>query len=41
MSYLLDIACSQYGLTAEEYCDSMRKDGVRGGGPDLVHGNFS
>jgi len=33
---LLDIACSQYGLTAEEYCDSMRKDGVWGGGPDLV-----
>jgi len=29
---LLDIACSQYGLTAEEYCDSMRKDGVWGDG---------
>ena len=33
---LLDIACSQYGLTAEEYCESMRKNGVWGGGPDLV-----
>ena len=33
---LLNIACSQYGLTAEEYCESMRKDGVWGGGPDLV-----
>lgn len=33
---LLEVACSQYGITGEEYCNSMRKDGVWGGGPEIV-----
>lgn len=35
-SELLQMACSQYGITGEEYCKSMRKDGVWGGGPEIV-----
>lgn len=33
---LLDVACSQYGLTGGEYCESMRNNGVWGGGPEIV-----
>lgn len=33
---LLEVACSQYDLTADEYCESMRKSGVWGGGPEIV-----
>ncbi len=33
---LLHVAASQYDLTGREYCDLMRKDGVWGGGPEIV-----
>jgi hypothetical protein len=33
---LLDVACSQYGMTGEEYCEQMRNNGVWGGGPEIV-----
>ena len=33
---LLRIASSQYDLTAEDYCNCMRKDGYWGGGPEIV-----
>lgn len=33
---LLNVACSQYGITGEEYCESMKKEGVWGGGPEIV-----
>lgn len=33
---LLNIAASQYGITGEEYCNTMRKNGVWGGGPECV-----
>jgi hypothetical protein len=35
-SELLNVACSQYGITGEEYCTSMKKEGVWGGGPEIV-----
>ena len=33
---LLDLACSQYGLSGDEYCESMKNNGVWGGGPEIV-----
>lgn len=33
---LLNIAASQYGITGEEYCNTMKKNGVWGGGPEIV-----
>ncbi len=33
---LLDVACSQYDMSGDEYCDSMRNNGVWGGGPEIV-----
>jgi hypothetical protein len=33
---LLDQFAEQYGITAQEYCDTMRQDGVWAGGPEIV-----
>ena len=33
---LVSAAAAQYGMTAEEYCDQMRKDSYWGGGPEIV-----
>lgn len=33
---LLNIAASQYGITGEQYCEAMKKNGVWGGGPEIV-----
>lgn len=33
---LLDYVASQYGLSGEEYCDYMKRDGYWGGGPEIV-----
>lgn len=33
---LLSVACSQYDLTGEEYCEQMMQDGVWGGGIEIV-----
>ncbi len=33
---LLQVACSQYGMSGEEYCKQMKNDGVWGGGPEIV-----
>lgn len=35
-SELVDAAAEQYGVTAAEYCRSMRKAGVWGGGPEIL-----
>jgi len=35
-SELVDAAAEQYGVTAESYCSSMRKQGVWGGGPEIL-----
>lgn len=33
---LVEAAAQQYGLTPDEYCDSMSQDSVWGGGPEIV-----
>jgi len=33
---LIETACSPYGCTPEEYCDTMRKESFWGGGPEVV-----
>ncbi|KAI2496090.1 cysteine protease [Fragilaria crotonensis] len=33
---LLEHFSSQYGMSAQEYCDAMRQDGVWAGGPEIV-----
>ena len=35
-SELVDAAAEQYGVTAEDYCSSMRQAGVWGGGPEIL-----
>ena len=35
-SELVDAAAEQYGVTGEDYCRSMGKDGVWGGGPEIL-----
>ena len=35
-SELVDAAAEQYGVTAESYCESMRRSGVWGGGPEIL-----
>lgn len=35
-SELVEAAAEQYGVTAEEYCRSMRQSGVWGGGPEIL-----
>ena len=33
---LVGAAAEQYGMTPTAYCDSMRKDGTWGGGPEIL-----
>ena len=35
-SELIEAAAEQYGVTGEAYCESMRKAGVWGGGPEIL-----
>jgi len=35
-SELVEAAAEQYGVTAEDYCKSMRQSGVWGGGPEIL-----
>ena len=35
-SELVEAAAEQYGVTAEAYCNSMSRDGVWGGGPEIL-----
>ena len=35
-SELVDAAAEQYGVTPQSYCESMRRDGVWGGGPEIL-----
>ncbi len=35
-SELVEAAAEQYGVTADEYCRSMRQSGVWGGGPEIL-----